>query len=113
MDRLELLKDKHIAIRESSQGPCLEQLAVTAPRPSSGDVALVLRPVLLVDVAIVLERARRGLKGHAAAAGVRDRPDDAVVVLGHAHRHLRRRLAVEGQGALLGYGLGRVQSRRA
>jgi len=62
-----------------------------------GNGARVLRPVLFEDVPVVAELLRgRVVRDHAALRVAR-RPDHALVVFGHAHGHLRCRLADEGE----------------
>src|SRR5690606_18986234 len=65
-----------------------------------GDIALILSPILRVDMAVVRELARLRVEGYDAALRIGHRTDDAVVVFGHAHGHLWRGLAVEGEGPL-------------
>ncbi len=74
-------------------------------------VPLVLPPVLPVDVAVILELARLRVVGGHPAIGIGDRPDDAVVIFGHPHRHLRDGLAVEGELALHRVELGEVAAK--
>jgi hypothetical protein len=73
-----------------------------------GDGALVLHPVLLVHVPVVPERTAPGVERYHAAIRIRDRPDEAIVVLGHAHGHPRCGLVNEGECPLLGVKLHEV-----
>ena len=59
-------------------------------------------PVLFVDVSIIPERAGPGIVTKNAAVRMGGRPDPAVVVLGHPHRHLRYGLVVECKRPLSG-----------
>ena len=71
---------------------------IDPPRIVGGNEPLILGPVLLMDVAVVLELARPRVERHDAAVRIGDRPDDARIVLGHAHGHLRGRLVREREG---------------
>ena len=63
-----------------------------------GDGPRILRPVLLVEVPVVVELAGLRIKAHQPALRIGGGPDHAVLILGHAHGHLRGGLATDSEG---------------
>ena len=90
------------------QGDQIRLRAEPAVGVVGGHVALVLRPVLLVHVAEISELTALRIVAHHPAVGVGDRPDAAVVVLRHTHRHAGDRLLREGERPLLRIELGEI-----
>ena len=81
-------------------------LGITSPTPDNGKTLTAINlsislarkldyTVLLIDVAVVPKLARRRIERHNAALRIGDRPDQAIVVLGHAHSHLASRFVKE------------------
>ena len=81
---------------------------VDPPSVVGGNETLVLRPVLLVDVAEVREFPCRRIEPNQTTVWVADGPDATVVVLGHTHGHLWCRLMAEREGSGVGIKLDKV-----
>ncbi len=72
---------------------------VNPTRIVNGDGAGILRPILFVDMPEVFELARFRVVSGDATLRVSCRPNYAIVVFRHAHRHLRDSFADESESA--------------
>ncbi len=78
-----------------------------------GDGAWILGPILLVEVPVVVEQAGLRIIAGQPALRIGGRPDHPLLILGHAHGHLRDRLAADGEFALDGIELDKVAAEVA